>query len=67
MNKRTQPTTLALLATAMPAVTLLLGSHLQAAEPQRYDLAKRASEIDAQAREHAEITKQPRERISTHW
>jgi hypothetical protein len=55
MNKRTQPTTLAFLGTAMLAVTLLLGSHPLAAEPQRYDLAKRASEIDPQAREHAEI------------
>jgi arylsulfatase A-like enzyme len=35
--------------------TLLLGSHLQATEPHRYDLTKRASEIDPQAREHPEI------------
>ncbi|RFC46154.1 MAG: hypothetical protein DVB28_000158 [Verrucomicrobia bacterium] len=34
---------------------LLLGRHLQAAEPHRYDLTKRASEIDPQAREHPEI------------
>jgi hypothetical protein len=34
---------------------LMLGSLLHAAAPQRMDLAKRASEIDAQAKEHPEI------------
>jgi hypothetical protein len=35
--------------------TLLLGSHLLAAEPQHYDIAKRASEIDPRAKEHPAI------------
>lgn len=35
--------------------TLLLGSHLQAAEPQQFNLAKRASEIDPRAKEHSAI------------
>ena len=34
---------------------LLLGSQLHAAEPQRFDLTKRASEIDPRAKEHPEI------------
>jgi len=34
---------------------LLLASQLHAAEPQRYDLTKRASEIDPRAKEHPEI------------
>jgi hypothetical protein len=34
---------------------LLLGSQLRAAEPQRFDLSKRASEIDPLAKEHPEI------------
>ncbi len=39
----------------MIAVTLLCGSRLLAGEPQRYDLAKRASEIDPRAKEHPAI------------
>ncbi len=34
---------------------LLLGSQLHAAESQRFDLSKRASEIDPRAKEHPEI------------
>ena len=34
---------------------LILGSQLHAAEGQRFDLAKRASEIDPRAKEHPEI------------
>jgi hypothetical protein len=36
-------------------VLLLFASHVQAAEPQRFDLSKRASEIDPRAKEHPEI------------
>lgn len=35
--------------------TLILGSHLHAAEPQQFNLAKRASEIDPRATEHPAI------------
>ncbi|MBU6303561.1 MAG: hypothetical protein KGS60_18590 [Verrucomicrobia bacterium] len=34
---------------------VLFGHHLLAAEPQRFDLSKRASEIDPRAKEHPEI------------
>jgi hypothetical protein len=37
---------------------LILGSQLLAADGQRFDLSKRASEIDPQAKEHPEINPQ---------
>jgi hypothetical protein len=44
-----------LLLSVLLLSVLLLGSQLFAAEPHRFDLTKRASEIDPRAKEHPEI------------